>query len=78
MVAVRGTARRAPRSPPRMRLQARTETMTVRGWRPTDSPTILGAIKIPSILFARMKMAVTTRGWVQSPNWAAAMMTAGM
>ena len=44
MAAVRGTARRAPRKPPRRSDQKMMEKMTVMGWRPTESPTILGAV----------------------------------
>lgn len=42
--AVIGTARSVPRNPPRMSAQNSMEKITVMGCKPTDSPTIFGAV----------------------------------
>lgn len=57
--AVIGTASNAPSIPPRMSDQKSIEKITVIGCRPTDSPTILGAVTREFICCTMTKIAAT-------------------
>ena len=73
-----GTARIGPSNPPMSKPQTKMETITVIGCRPTEFPTIRGAIKIASRFCTTTKTTVMRSGCVQSPHCAAAMRTAGI